>query len=202
MLGFFPMIILSIVVPAFIIGILVFYHAYFFMQEYRRGRTPGKHLMGLYVIGTDSSRPGLWQCILRDFMRYIDALLILPGLISMNVSRQNRRLGDYMAGTMVCHASFRDDEQYMLFLSWEDFQYLKTLIDTSPFPQSVARKILAYATNCYLYRGVPPTENELQKYELLYKDHLQPKPRYSLDRETLFLFAAEEARGIIRKGNA
>ena len=197
-----PLILLAILIPSFLIGILFFYHAYFFLQEYRKGHTPGKHIMGLYIIGTDTARPGLWQCVLRDFMRYIDALLIIPGFISMNCSRRNQRLGDYMAGTLVCYAPYREDEQYALFLKWEDLQYLRGIIDYTPFTIAESRNILGHAMHCYFYRQVAPTDNELDKFSRLLSSNIAVDERYFIPREMLFLYAAEEARYVLREGQA
>lgn len=68
------------------------------------GQTPGKRIAGIRVI-KDSGRPiTVIEGIGRNFMRAIDGLFFYAvGLITMMISRQNRRLGDYVAGTFVVH---------------------------------------------------------------------------------------------------
>jgi len=69
------------------------------------GQTPGKRWTHLRVI-KDSGRPiSSYDAILRNLIRVVDALptLYAIGLITMIISRENKRLGDYAAGTVVIH---------------------------------------------------------------------------------------------------
>lgn len=68
------------------------------------GQTPGKRVAGIRVV-KDTGRPiSAIEGIGRNLMRVIDGLFFyLPGLISVVLSRQNKRLGDYVAGTIVVH---------------------------------------------------------------------------------------------------
>ena len=69
------------------------------------GQTPGKRWTHLRVI-KDSGRPiSPYDAILRNLVRIVDALptLYAIGLITMLISRENKRLGDYAAGTVVIH---------------------------------------------------------------------------------------------------
>jgi uncharacterized RDD family membrane protein YckC len=69
------------------------------------GQTPGKRWTHLRVI-QDSGRPiSAYDAILRNLLRIVDALptLYATGLITMLISSQNKRIGDYAAGTVVVH---------------------------------------------------------------------------------------------------
>lgn len=73
------------------------------------GQTPGKHLMKLRVI-QDSGRPiNAFQSVARNLVRIVDAFpgvyvgVYAVGIISAILSSQNRRLGDFVAGTVVVH---------------------------------------------------------------------------------------------------
>ncbi|HUI83402.1 MAG TPA: RDD family protein [Candidatus Binatia bacterium] len=68
------------------------------------GQTPGKRVAGIRVV-KDTGRPiTAIEGIGRNLMRVVDGLFFyLVGVISIVVSRQNRRLGDYVAGTIVIH---------------------------------------------------------------------------------------------------
>jgi uncharacterized RDD family membrane protein YckC len=69
------------------------------------GQTPGKRWTHLRVI-KDSGRPiSAYDAILRNLLRIVDALptLYATGLITMLISRENKRVGDYAAGTVVVH---------------------------------------------------------------------------------------------------
>jgi len=82
------------------------YWGYFaFFEILWQGRTPGKRIAGIRVIHQTGRPMTAIECIGRNLMRGFD---ILPGfyaigLITMMCNAQNRRLGDYIAGTIVVH---------------------------------------------------------------------------------------------------
>jgi uncharacterized RDD family membrane protein YckC len=113
-LGFFIMWAMSLLdsvdmlSPWFIaIGSLIIFalwNGYFlFFEATRNGQTPGKKSIGIRVI-RDSGHPvDFRSALLRNIMRTID---MLPGsygvgFVSVFVSSQYRRLGDYVGGTLV-----------------------------------------------------------------------------------------------------
>jgi uncharacterized RDD family membrane protein YckC len=74
-----------------------------FFEVIWNGRTPGKRWIHLRVI-TDSGRPlGAQGAILRNLMRIVDSLpsIYAVGIITSLISPQNKRVGDYLAGTVV-----------------------------------------------------------------------------------------------------
>jgi uncharacterized RDD family membrane protein YckC len=78
---------------------------YAFFETIWNGRTPGKRWTHLRVI-SDSGQPiGAQGAILRNLMRIVDALpsLYAIGIVTSLLSRQNKRFGDYVAGTVVIH---------------------------------------------------------------------------------------------------
>ena len=69
------------------------------------GQTPGKRWTHLRVI-KDSGRPiSAYDAILRNLLRIVDSLptMYATGLITMLISKENKRVGDYAAGTVVIH---------------------------------------------------------------------------------------------------
>jgi uncharacterized RDD family membrane protein YckC len=69
------------------------------------GQTPGKRWTHLRVI-KDSGRPiSAYDAILRNLLRIVDTLptMYATGLITMLISPENKRVGDYAAGTVVIH---------------------------------------------------------------------------------------------------
>jgi uncharacterized RDD family membrane protein YckC len=67
------------------------------------GRTPGKRAAGVRVV-TDSGGPvGFRTSLIRNLIRLLEgfALAYVPAVISVLVSRNNQRLGDHAAGTLV-----------------------------------------------------------------------------------------------------
>jgi uncharacterized RDD family membrane protein YckC len=93
--------------PALAIFILfAIYWGYFaFFESIWSGQTPGKRYAGIRVI-KDSGRPiNAFEAIGRNLMRAVDGLpgIYGVGLVCMMCNRQSRRLGDFVAGTVVVH---------------------------------------------------------------------------------------------------
>jgi uncharacterized RDD family membrane protein YckC len=90
----------------FILFMFLMYWGYFVVFEILwSGRTPGKRYAGIRVI-KESGRPiNAYEAIGRNVLRVID---FLPagygvGLFVMLLNRHSRRLGDYVAGTVVVY---------------------------------------------------------------------------------------------------
>jgi uncharacterized RDD family membrane protein YckC len=67
------------------------------------GRTPGKRLVGLRVIGDSGVRITIAQAAIRNFFRVLDSLPLtyVLGAIAHLVSPRGQRIGDVVAGTVV-----------------------------------------------------------------------------------------------------
>jgi uncharacterized RDD family membrane protein YckC len=93
--------IVTIVVP------FCLYWGYFaFFEILWQGRTPGKRVAGIRVIHQTGRPMTAIECIGRNLMRILDmqpGLIYAVGLICMLCNKQNRRVGDYVAGTIVVH---------------------------------------------------------------------------------------------------
>lgn len=69
------------------------------------GRTPGKRVCGLQVVSQDGSPVGWGASLARNLLRAVDFMPFLYGLglFSMLFSREFRRIGDVVAGTLVVY---------------------------------------------------------------------------------------------------
>jgi uncharacterized RDD family membrane protein YckC len=67
------------------------------------GRTPGKRWTGLRVVRVGGGPVGFVTSALRNLLRIVDALpaFYLVGILSVLFTRNNQRLGDLAAGTIV-----------------------------------------------------------------------------------------------------
>lgn len=83
------------------------YWGYFaFFEILWQGRTPGKRVAGLRVIHQTGRPMTAIECIGRNLIRAIDMQpmpIYAVGLICMMCNKQNRRVGDFIAGTIVVH---------------------------------------------------------------------------------------------------
>src|SRR4029077_4566572 len=110
--GFFPQEGKQFVYAILIFILFLVRFGYFaFFETIWNGRTPGKRWTHLRVI-TDSGRPlGAQAAILRNLMRIVDELPILyaVGIVTSLISPQNKRVGDYIAGTVVIREKILQD---------------------------------------------------------------------------------------------
>jgi uncharacterized RDD family membrane protein YckC len=95
---------IGVAVTVFIIFCL--YWGYFALFEIAwNGQTPGKRVAGIRVL-KESGRPITpVEAIGRNLVRAIDMLpgFYAVGLVCMMLNRRNKRLGDYVAGTVLVH---------------------------------------------------------------------------------------------------
>lgn len=84
--------------------VFLFNWGYFTLFEaFWNGQTPGKKLAHIRVIQRSGRPIGLFESMARNFIRYIDSLptLYITGILSILLTRQQQRLGDLAAGTLV-----------------------------------------------------------------------------------------------------
>ena len=75
---------------------------YFFVFEAAIGRSPGKILMQLYVVGADGGKCGVWASFVRNLIRPLDLLFFgVIGAVSILSGFKRQRLGDRLARTQV-----------------------------------------------------------------------------------------------------
>ena len=89
----------------------VLYWGYFSLFEaFRNGQTPGKRAMKIRVIKDSGRQITFFEALARNLLRVVDSLpgMYLVGVISILCTRQNKRLGDLVADTIVVHE--RTDE--------------------------------------------------------------------------------------------
>ena len=99
--------------PALAVFVLfAIYWGYFaFFETIWQGQTPGKRYAGVRVI-KESGRPiNAFEAIGRNLMRAVDGLpgIYGVGLVCMMCNQQSRRLGDFVAGTVVVHEKPTED---------------------------------------------------------------------------------------------
>jgi uncharacterized RDD family membrane protein YckC len=84
---------------------LIYYGYFAFFEALWNGQTPGKRVAHLRVIQESGKPIQVWQSIARNLLRIVDQIpgFYAVGMTSALVSRQNRRLGDFVAGTVVVH---------------------------------------------------------------------------------------------------
>ncbi len=93
---------------------LLFWGYFSLFEAFWRGQTPGKRLMKLRVIKDAGRQITLFESLARNLLRVADYLpsLYLAGVVTMLCNKQNKRLGDLAAGTLVIHE--RMEEQPLL----------------------------------------------------------------------------------------
>ena len=83
----------------------IFWGYYAAFEALWNGQTPGKRWAGIRVI-KETGRPiNAFEAIARNLIRIIDLLpgVYAVGIVTMLLNSKNRRLGDFVAGTLVVH---------------------------------------------------------------------------------------------------
>jgi uncharacterized RDD family membrane protein YckC len=94
------------VLAVVILGIFLLNSAYFaFFEAIWNGQTPGKRYAQLRVMKDDGRPISAYDAIIRNLLRIVDQLPALygVGLVCVLFSKQGKRLGDFVAGTVVVH---------------------------------------------------------------------------------------------------
>jgi uncharacterized RDD family membrane protein YckC len=109
-----PKWVLAIVIFAFFI---INWGYYALFEIFWKGQTPGKRWAGIRVI-KDSGRPiNVFESISRNLVRVVDWFpgLYGVGVVTMLLNTKHRRLGDFVAGTLVVHET--SDRESSLFFN-------------------------------------------------------------------------------------
>ena len=93
-----------------IIGFVGVFLGYFVLLEGLFGQTVGKRLAGVVVVKGDGSSCSLSRATVRHLFRPVDVLLLGIGFVSMKFSSRSRRLGDFVAGTVVVQTTSAGDD--------------------------------------------------------------------------------------------
>jgi len=89
-----------------ILFVFCVYWGYFaFFEIIWKGQTPGKRVAKIRVIHASGRPINVYEAIGRNLLRVIDGLpgMYGVGIVCMILNNQNRRVGDYVAGTVVVH---------------------------------------------------------------------------------------------------
>ncbi|SEN30476.1 RDD family protein [Lihuaxuella thermophila] len=146
-LGMFGMLISEMVgqddMPSILLAIIIFVLsaiplAYFTCTEYwMKGQTIGKRVMNLRVIQDNGGSPGFLAVFLRNLLQLADLLpgFYLLGMVTIFIHRQEKRLGDIVAGTLVIYEHKKPKELVLeyssLFLRQEEIEIFKRLAPIS-----------------------------------------------------------------------
>ena len=98
----------------YIFGVFLLYWGYFVVFETLwKGQTPGKRQAGIRVIRDSGREITAKEAIGRNLLRSIDLLpgFYAVGMLSIFLSSQNKRLGDYVSGTVVVHDRAPEESQ-------------------------------------------------------------------------------------------
>ncbi|HMO17070.1 MAG TPA: RDD family protein [Oligoflexia bacterium] len=163
--------------------------AFFIYYELKHGGTPGKKLLGLRVISVDGRPLSLKQCVYRDLMRIVDAVLLLPGLITMLLNQENKRLGDFAAGTMVIYIERNAKEADFFYITQNEYaDFHEKLNPNIPSTETISNFLKLALGSFHLGKGPIP---EYDKWSEIARSHFNSPLAEIIDSETALLFFAE-----------
>ena len=92
------------VIAVYLVAVFLILFAYdIVLETWNRGRSIGKLAAGLRVVRVGGDAEGFLTAAVRNFLRIVDFLpaFYVVGVVSILATRQNQRLGDLAAGTLV-----------------------------------------------------------------------------------------------------
>ncbi|PTL76305.1 RDD family protein [Vitiosangium sp. GDMCC 1.1324] len=98
-----------------VVGVFATQWVYWTLAEVLMGgQTPGKRLVGIRVVRVDGSPVGVLESAVRNLVRVVDSipLIYAVGCLSVLLTRQHRRLGDLLAGTLLVREERIDLDKY------------------------------------------------------------------------------------------
>jgi uncharacterized RDD family membrane protein YckC len=98
--GWFPLTLFGLLALGFLWVLLVLVG--FSYLEGRFGKTPGKWLLRIRVLGTDLAPCGFWRALVRNLLTFVDGFFnFLVGVLLVALTENWQRLGDLAARTIV-----------------------------------------------------------------------------------------------------
>jgi uncharacterized RDD family membrane protein YckC len=93
-----------------LIALLITIGYFVAFEVFNGGRTPGKSVFSIQVVGIDGEPVGFGPSVVRNLLRLVDLFPALPilGAISILASDRNQRLGDLAARTIVIRTNTPD----------------------------------------------------------------------------------------------
>ncbi|AFZ13293.1 RDD domain containing protein [Crinalium epipsammum PCC 9333] len=96
---------LWLIAIAILLNFFIYTGYFVFFEVLWQGQTPGKRYAKIRVIRDDGRRVGIQQATLRTLLRLIDDTLFIGAFLIM-LGRQEKRLGDWAAGTLVIQEEY------------------------------------------------------------------------------------------------
>lgn len=91
---------LWLVAIALIVTMAIYWGYFVGFETYWQGQTPGKRITKIRVINDNGKPEGIFQATLRSLLRPVDDILFI-GFFCILFSKQEKRIGDWLAGTLV-----------------------------------------------------------------------------------------------------
>lgn len=181
-----------VLVLIFTIFCIVVFHGYFIHFETKTGMTPGKKMMGLKVVSVDGNRLTRGQAVYRDAVRwYLDAILFIPGLVSMLVTEKRQRIGDILAGTMVVYSKAREEQQNFIYVKQADYHALFAHLQPKIPPQELRDGYLQYAYQAFVLGRFNQVSAEARVWRERARSFLERTDEFGLNDITTMRFFAE-----------
>ncbi|MDR1814724.1 MAG: RDD family protein [Tannerella sp.] len=90
-------------------------------EMFNQGRSPGKMAFGMRVVMRDGSTPSFGAYFMRWMFLLIDYWMSWIGLFVMLINRNNQRLGDLAAGTVI----IKERDYHRIQVSLDEYNYLR-----------------------------------------------------------------------------
>ncbi|MDR2231644.1 MAG: RDD family protein [Tannerella sp.] len=145
-------------------------------ELFNKGQTPGKQLLGIRVVMKDGSRPKLSAYLLRWLFLMVDIYLFQwIGIVSIVVTKNNQRLGDLVAGTLV----IKEKDFRKINVTLDEFRHLSvSYIPVFPQAENLSLEQINLI-NDTLFRYTPERPMRIRDLGIKVRDFLRINPPIS-----------------------
>jgi uncharacterized RDD family membrane protein YckC len=162
----------------FLMFFLVYIGYFIVFETLWRGQTPGKRYVKIRVIREDGRNVGIQQSILRSLLRPIDDLFFL-GFLLVIFSQQEKRLGDWVAGTILIQEGQAISNQ-KITISPAATKLVDRLIETGKIAAITPDEFATIRKYLYRYSALDPNirdgVSDRLSHQLLKRIELANKP--------------------------
>lgn len=91
-------------------GFIIYVGYFVLFETFQNGQTPGKKLASIQVVREDGRPVAFPQSVMRALLRPVDDLLWI-GFFMIILGKQEKRLGDWLAGTLVVQTQTKSSQK-------------------------------------------------------------------------------------------
>ncbi len=177
--------------------LLVFFGFHMVQEWLFNGKTIGKNMLSIRVVRNNGQPIGFWEAFGRNLLRTVDVYFSGIGLLVMMISKQEKRFGDYLAGTLVINDQAITKPRWLLkagpeqntlsegsiTLSGEETELLNAYLSRRKKLFKTTQKLLNTELQTYFAKRLNKSPEESQTPDFLERLYQESQPLKDRDSQ-------------------